>query len=141
MKNLIRRVVLGTLLALAAVTLIGAPAHADTGAGAPGDLSVVLPVVPAGVLVLLAFFSPYATAALNGALPFVKEAWQRKVVSVAVSIVLAAVVLVFYYAMTGDVVPAWPVFVILSITIAAASYALVTKPSAAKVEAATSKGV
>ena len=140
MKNLIRRALLGSLLAFVALTLIGAPAHADTGAGGgtPGDMMVVLPAVPAGVLMLLAFFSPYAIAALNGALPFVKHAWQRKVVSVVVSLLLTALVLVFYYAMTGDVVPSWPAFVLLGIVVAAASYGLVTKDSAARVEAAAS---
>jgi len=136
MKKFLSRALLGVLLALAALTLIGAPAHAagaSTDALAPGAV-LQMPVLPAGVLLLLSFFGTYATAALNGWLEFVKEPWQKKVVSAVVSVILAAVVIVFYYAMTGDVLPSWPVFVILSIMTAAASYAIVTKRTASRVE-------
>jgi peptidoglycan/LPS O-acetylase OafA/YrhL len=97
-------------------------------------MNIEIPTAPAGVLVLLSFFAPYAIAALNGALPFVKKPWQRKAVALIVSLVLTAIVLAFYYALTGDTVPSWPTFVLLSLVIASASYALVTKTSAAKVE-------
>lgn len=103
-------------------------------------MEIELPVIPAGALVVLAFFAPYAIAALNGALPFIKTPLQKKLVTVLVAVVLAAIVLVFYYAMSGDALPAWPAFVILSLLVVSASYALVTKASANKVEAAASKG-
>lgn len=101
-------------------------------------MNIILPEIPAGVLVLLAFFAPYAIGALNGALPFVTKAWQKKLVTVVVAILLAVIVLAFYYFMSGDIVPSWPVFIILSLLVTSASYALVTKTSATKVEQAVS---
>ncbi|WP_100811802.1 hypothetical protein [Microbacterium sp. BR1] len=98
-------------------------------------MDITLPAIPAGALVLLAFFAPYAQAIIQR--PEWPAKW-KKVVTVAVAVVLTVIVLAFYYFMTGDVVPAWPVFVILAITVAAASYALITKPSATALEIATS---
>ena len=97
-------------------------------------MDITLPSIPAGVLVLLAFFGPYLVAFLNGVLPFVKKAWQKKVVTVLVAVALAVFVLIVYYFWTGDTVPEWPAFVVLSLLIISASYALVTKPSATMVE-------
>ncbi len=102
-------------------------------------MNIELPTIPAGVLVLLALVAPYAVAALNGALPFVTKPWQKKAVSVVVSAILTAAVLAFYYVYTGDVVPAWPVLVLLAIVVAQASYALVTKASAAAIEQRASR--
>lgn len=104
-------------------------------------MEIELPSIPAGVLTLLAFFSPYAIAALNGILPFVKKSWQKKVVTVTFSAALAAVVIVFYIAMTGEPLPSWPVFVILSLLITSASYALVMKKSATRIESAVDPNV
>lgn len=101
-------------------------------------MNIVLPAIPAGVLVLLAFFAPYLIAVLNGVLKVVRKPWQKKLVTVLVAVVLTAVVLVVYYVWTGDTVPSWPVFVVLALTIISASYALVTKPSASAVEARAS---
>lgn len=100
-------------------------------------MNITLPEIPLGILALLAFFGPYLVAFLNGVLPFVKEPWQKKVVTVVVSILLAAVVILFYYFMTGDVLPSWPAFVILSLLVVSASYAFITKKSATKVEVAS----
>lgn len=99
-------------------------------------MNIELPTIPAGVLVLLALVAPYAVGALNGWLPFIKKPWQKKAVSVVVSVVLTAAVLAFYYVYTGDVVPQWPVLVLLAIVVAQASYALVTKGTASAVERA-----
>lgn len=99
-------------------------------------MDIAIPVAPLGVLTLLGFFAPYAVAALNGALPFVKQAWQKKIVSVAVALVLAAVVVVFYYAITKEPITDWWVFALLAIVIVNASYALVTRDSASAVERA-----
>ena len=63
-------------------------------------MDIEIPAVPAGIVTLAAFFSPYAIAALNGILPFVKESWQKKVVTIVFAVLLAAVVIVFYWAMT-----------------------------------------
>lgn len=99
-------------------------------------MNIVLPEIPAGALVLLAFFAPYLVSLLNGVLPFVTKAWHKKLVTIVVSVFLAVVVLAFYYWLSGDVLPSWPAFVILSLLVTSASYALVTKPTATKVEQA-----
>lgn len=101
-------------------------------------MNIELPTVPAGVLVLLGFFAPYAIALVNQ--PSWKPAWKR-VMSVAVSIALALLALLFYYLITGEelVWENWPVLVLLFIVVAQASYALVTGKSAAAVEARTSR--
>lgn len=104
-------------------------------------MNIELPTIPAGVLVLLALVAPYAVAALNGWLPFIRKPWQKKAVSVVVSAVLTAAVLAFYYVYTGDVIPQWPVLVLLAIVVAQASYALVTKGTASAVERAASPNV
>ncbi len=98
-------------------------------------MDLTIPTAPAGVLALLAFFGPYAVAFLNGALPFVKTAAQRKLVTLIVAVLLTAIVLVVYYAITGDTIPQWPTFVLLAIVVISASYSLVTKSSASKLEA------
>lgn len=98
-------------------------------------MEIAIPTIPAGVLTLLAFLGPFAVATLNGALGFVTEPWQRKAVSVAVAVLLAGAVIVLYVAITGDMPPSWPLWVLWSIVVLSASYALVTKTSASKVEA------
>lgn len=93
-------------------------------------MDIVLPVIPAGVLALLSFFSPFAIALIN------HPSWKagsKRLVAVAVSIALTLLVLVFYYAMTGDLVPSWPVMVLLALTIGQAAY-LLLKDSATRVE-------
>lgn len=102
-------------------------------------MDISIPAVPVGVLTLLAFFSTYAIAALNGILPFVKKSWQKKVVTVIFAVVLAAVVIGFYLAMSGEPLPSWPAFIIISLLVISASYALVTGKSATKVEKAVEK--
>lgn len=97
-------------------------------------MNIDIPTAPAGFLTLLAFFAPYAIAALSGALPFVTKSWQRKAVTIAVAVLLTAVVFVFYYAMTGEPLPNWPVLLLLALVVIAASYALVTKRTAAALE-------
>lgn len=97
-------------------------------------MEIEIPAVPAGVLTLLAFFSTYAIAALNAVLPFVKKSWQKKAVTIVFAAALAGLVIVFYWAMTGEPLPSWPVFVILSLLIISSSYALFTGKSASKVE-------
>lgn len=104
-------------------------------------MDIAIPVAPLGVLTLLGFFAPYAVAALNGALPFVKKAWQKKAVSIIVSLVLAALVVVFYYAITKEPITDWWVFALLAIVIVNASYALVTRDSASAVERAADPNV
>jgi hypothetical protein len=90
----------------------------------PIDISI--PAIPVGVLVLLNFFAPYATAIV------IDPRWpvaQKKLVAVITSIVLAAVVLLFAWWM-GSPVPAWPALILLAVVVSQASYDLVTKRSA-----------
>lgn len=99
-------------------------------------MEISLPTIPAGVLVLLALAAPYVQAIIQ------RPEWTptvKKVLSIALSVALTAVVLAFYYVYTGDVIPAWPVLVLLAVVVAQASYALVTKNTAQAVEKATTK--
>ncbi len=95
-------------------------------------MDVIIPAAPLGVLTLLAFFGTYAVSFLNGVLPFVRKPWQKRAVSVAVAILLALVVIVFYHQITGDPIGNPWVFTLLAIVIVAASYSLVTKGLGAK---------
>lgn len=99
-------------------------------------MNIELPSIPAGVLVLLGLLAPYVQALIQ------RPEWSaavKKWVAVAVAVVLTAVVLAFYYVYTGDVVPAWPVLVLLALVVAQASYTLVTKSTASALEQRTSR--
>lgn len=98
-------------------------------------MDITLPTIPAGVLVLLALAAPYVQALIQ------RPTWSttvKRVLSVVLAIVLAAVVLLFYYVYTGDGIPSWPALILLAIVVAQASYALVTKGSANALERRTS---
>lgn len=99
-------------------------------------MEIEIPAIPLGVVTLLGFFSPYAIGALNGALSFVKETWQKRLVSVAFGIVLAGVVIAVYLGFGGALPDGgWAPIGVWTIVVVAASYALVTKNSANRVEA------
>jgi len=86
-----------------------------------------IPTVPAGVLVLLTFFAPYATSIV------INPRWsasQKKIVAVIVALVLAAVVMLIAFFGFGLPIPSWPVLLLLSVVISQTSYDLVTKKSA-----------
>lgn len=94
-------------------------------------MDITLPTIPAGVLVLLALAAPYVQALIQ------RPTWSptvKKIIAVAVAIVLTAVVLAFYYVYTGDTIPAWPVLILLAIVVAQASYTLLTKNTATTLE-------
>lgn len=96
---------------------------------------IAIPAVPVGVLVLLNFLAPYATALV------VQPQWEtryKKIVAVVVSLVLAAVVLVLSYVGFGEPVPAWPALLLLAVVVSQASYDLVLKKSADTLTVATS---
>lgn len=98
-------------------------------------MDITLPSIPAGITVLLALLAPYAAAIINN------PRWPssaRKLVSIVVSIVLAGIVMAGYYVTTGDLLPDWPALVLLAIVVMQASYALLVKQSAAKLERSTS---
>jgi hypothetical protein len=95
-------------------------------------MEVTLPLMPSGLAVLLAFFSPYAVAIVN------HPAWPAKykrLVALVVTGLLAAVSMLFYYLMTGYVVPDPAQFIVLFLIISQAAYALVLKSSAKALEA------
>lgn len=96
---------------------------------------IEIPTLPVALLTLLGFLAPYAVAFLNGVLPFVREPWQRKLVAVVVSIVLAAAGLVGYFLATGSPLPSdgvtWVGFVLLVLVVQQTSYGLVTKQGGA----------
>lgn len=97
-------------------------------------MDINLPEVPTGILTLLAFFAPYAIALINN------PAWsaaQKKIISVAVPVVLAVAVWVIYFAITGDGLYEWPQMILLAVVVTQASYGLVTKKSASRVERGT----
>lgn len=102
-------------------------------------MDIALPAAPLGIITLLGFFAPYAIGALNGVLPAVTKPIHRKIVSVTASIILAAVVMAFYYGITRDPIGDWWLFVLLAIVVVNASYALVTGKSAKLTEAAVTK--
>lgn len=96
---------------------------------------IAIPAIPAGVMILLNFFAPYATS-------LVIQPWwptgAKKAVAVGVSLVLAAVVLLISYFGFGEPVPAWPVLLLLAVAVSQASYDLVTRKSADALTKATS---
>lgn len=94
-------------------------------------MEIVIPAIPAGVLTLLAFFSPIAVAVIN------HPRWpagSKRLVAIFVSTVLALVVLVLYFVITGEVIPQWPVLILLALVVQQATYALVFKAPAKAVE-------
>lgn len=98
-------------------------------------MNIILPTIPAGVLVLLALVAPYVQALIQ------RPSWSptaKKIVAVVLAVVLTAVVLLFYYVYTGDTVPEWPALILLAIGVAQASYTLVTKNTASELERRTS---
>lgn len=104
-------------------------------------MDIAIPAAPAGILTLLAFFAPYAIGALNGVLPFVQKPWQKKLVSILVAVVLAALVVVFYQNITGEPIGNIWVFMLLAVVVVAASYSLITRGTAKAVERATDRSL
>lgn len=94
-------------------------------------MDVTLPLIPSGVSILLAFFSPYAIAIVS------HPGWApkyKRLVAIVVTLVLAAVSMLFYYMMTGYVFPDPAQFILLFLIISQAAYALILKPSAKALE-------
>lgn len=94
-------------------------------------MDIEIPVVPVGILTLLAFFSPYGVAIIN------HPRWKassKRLVSIVVSVVLAAAVTLYYYWDTGDALPGWPALIVLAFVISQAAFTILWK-SVKKVEA------
>lgn len=96
------------------------------------ELETLIPVLPAGIALLLAFFAPYAVAIVE------HPRWapnQKKLVAIVVSLLLSAIAMAAYYLLSGELPLPWPAFSMLFIVISQAAYALVLKPSVKRVEA------
>lgn len=88
---------------------------------------LVIPAIPAGVVILLNFFAPYATSiVINPRWPSTAKKW----VAIAVSLVLAAIVLLIAFFGFEVEIPSWPTLLLLAVVVSQASYALVTKSTA-----------
>lgn len=98
-------------------------------------MEITLPAVPLGILTLLAFFTPFAASVINGALTFVQGRNARRIVSVLLTLVLTAVVIAFYYGMTGDTIESWWAFALIAIMVAQSAWSLLFKKPAEKLEA------
>jgi hypothetical protein len=101
-------------------------------------MEIAIPTAPVAIITLLGFLSPYIIAIVNQ--PFWSTT-QRKVVGVLGSLVLAAIALLIYYAASGEPLPQWWALLLLALVVSQASYALVTKSTALKLEKATSKPI
>jgi hypothetical protein len=131
-----------TTAAIATVFLLSLTATPAFAAGArhleqtvATGTSISIPAVPIGILTLLGFLTPLAIAVVTN------PAWsaaQRKIVSIITSIALAAGALVLYFALTHEPIPEWPLLVLLSLVVAQASYTLVLKGVADRIDRATS---
>lgn len=90
-------------------------------------MNIAIPAIPAGIVILLNFFAPYAVAIV------VNPVWPakyKKVIAIAVALLLAAVVLALAYFGFGIVLPAWPVLFLIAVMVSQTSYDLVTKKTA-----------
>ncbi|WP_017793890.1 hypothetical protein [Leucobacter salsicius] len=83
------------------------------------------------MLTLLSFLAPYAIALINH--PSWPARWKRTI-AIAVSLLLTLIVLGFYYWQTGDVMPQWPVLILLGLVVSQAAFTLLW-PSTKRVEA------
>lgn len=91
---------------------------------------LIIPTIPAGVVILLNFFAPYAVSVA------ISPRWPdtaKKLVAVGVSVLLAAVVLLLAFFGFGVEIPSWPSLIVLAVVVCQASYALVTKTTADQV--------
>ena len=94
-------------------------------------MNIELPAIPAGVMTLLAFFSPYAIAIIN------HPRWStgsKRLITIAATVALAFICYAGYILLTGDTVPDWPVLILLFLVISQTAYSLVLKGSVKRVE-------
>lgn len=87
-------------------------------------MNIEIPVIPAGMVTLMAFFAPFAIAIIN------HPGWKagsKRLVALVVSIALGFVALGFYYLLTGDTPPSWPWLILLAVVVTQAAYALLRK--------------
>lgn len=105
-------------------------------------MGIEIPELPIGIAALIGVFAPYAVSMLNGYFPQITNSTHRKWVSVIVGLVVAAVVITFYIAMTGDAPVTWVDWAwligltsVASVGAIQGSYNLVVRESASKLEA------
>ena len=96
-------------------------------------MEVTLPLIPAGVSLLLAFLAPYAIAVIN------HPAWNpthKKLVALVVTVLLAGVSMLLDVLITGQELPNPVQYILLFLVVSQAAYALIFKSSAKALEAA-----
>lgn len=98
---------------------------------------IELPVIPAGIILLVNFFAPYAVALVVS--PYWPKALKR-FAAIIVSLVLAAIVLLLAYFGFGLPLPAWPALLLLAVLVSQTSYDLILKSSASKLAATVGTG-
>lgn len=100
-------------------------------------MEIAIPAIPAGVLVLLNFFAPYATS-------LVVQPWwptaAKKWVAIGVALLLGAAVLALAFFGFGVPIPSWPVLLLLGVVVSQTSYDLILKKSADALTAVTTGG-
>lgn len=99
-------------------------------------MDIELPTAPAGVVTIIALLAPYLIALVNH--PRWTPGWKR-LMSVAGSVILTVAGLVGYYAITREPVPDIPQLLLLGLVVSQASFALIAKPTAKRLERATSR--
>ena len=95
-------------------------------------MEVVIPVLPAGISLLLAFLAPYAIAVVN------HPGWNptyKKLITIVVTVLLAGVSMLFDFLITGTLLHNPAEFILLFLVVSQAAYALILKPSAKALEA------
>ena len=96
-------------------------------------MEVVIPVLPAGISLLLAFLAPYAIAVVN------HPGWNptyKKLITIVVTVLLAGVSMLFDFLITGTLLHNPAQFILLFLVVSQAAYSLILKPSAKALEAA-----
>jgi hypothetical protein len=101
-------------------------------------MSIAIPVAPAGIILLLNFFAPYLVSIIQA--PFWPKS-AKKWVSIGVSLVLAAIVIVLYYALSGTPWPvSWPALLLFGVVVTQTSYSTILKDSADAVTSLSGTG-
>lgn len=91
--------------------------------------------IPAAVVAIIGVLSPYVIALVNN------PRWSpnsKRVLAVVGSLVLTVLGLAGYYIWTREPVPELVPMLILGLVVSQATFALIAKPSAARLERATS---
>jgi hypothetical protein len=99
--------------------------------------STIIPAVPTLVLVLVNFFAPYLISLATAAFwPKAAKKW----VSIGISVLLTAVVILVAHFGFAFVIPAWPQLLILGVLVSQTAYSVLLKDTADVVAAVSGVG-